>query len=226
MLADEQVLHHAQVVEEPDVLEGPAHPPGHDLVRRPPADLVTLESDAPRIRRDEPGDQVEQRGLARAVRPDHADQLARPDGQRDVVGGRQSAEALAQPLDLQQGAAGPARGFRARPRQIQDGAARGRGGLLLARERGDLPHRRPQPLAPEDHHQDEDEAEDQLERGDQLDPLEEVAPHQAAEGVDVLGQVLEDHRLEKGHQQVVSLATWKVPARPPTAAPIAKASSL
>ena len=75
MLADEQVLHHAQIVEETDVLKGPRHPRRDDLMGRPPADLETLEANAPAVRRDEARDQVEQGGLAGAVRPDHADQL-------------------------------------------------------------------------------------------------------------------------------------------------------
>src|SRR2546429_3479051 len=51
---------------------------------------------------DEAGDQVEERGLAGAVRPDDADQLAGSDGERDVMRRHDPAKALAQSLDLEQ----------------------------------------------------------------------------------------------------------------------------
>src|SRR5213079_3734501 len=171
VLAHEQVLHHAQVVEQADVLEGAGHPARDDRVRRQAPDLPALETNAPGVWWDEAGDEVEERGLAGSVRPDDADQLAGSDGERDVMRRHDPAKALAQSLDLEQRTPRPAGRLRARPRETHRRAPDRRGGLLLARERGDAPHRRPQPLPPEEHHQHEDEAKDQLERGDQLDPL-------------------------------------------------------
>src|SRR4030095_5634582 len=89
-------------VEEADVLERPRHAAGHDGVGGETADLAALEADAAAVPGDEPGDQVEQGRLTRAVGPDHADQLARAHGERDAVGGRYSAELLAQALDLEE----------------------------------------------------------------------------------------------------------------------------
>ena len=76
-----------------------------------------------------------------------------------------------------------------------------RGRLLLPAERGDPPHGRPEPLPPEQHHQDQDQAEDQLEGGDELDLLEEHAPRRPAEGVHPEGELLEDHRLEERQEE-------------------------
>jgi hypothetical protein len=76
-------------------------------------------------------------------------------------------------VDLQQRALA-APGLGARPRQIHHGPARRRRRLPLEGERRDAPHRGPQPLAPEEHHQDQDEAEDQLERRDELDYVAKI----------------------------------------------------
>ena len=59
-----------------------------------------LNSTSPGARRQERGDQLEQGGLAGAVRADHREDLAARDVEGDVVDGDQAAEALGQVLDL------------------------------------------------------------------------------------------------------------------------------
>ena len=57
---------------------------------------------APLIRREEAADQVHERGLAGAVRPDEAQELALPDRQRDVVDRPVVPERLGDVPDLQE----------------------------------------------------------------------------------------------------------------------------
>ena len=59
------------------------------------------------IGRERAGDQVEQRGLAGAVRTDDAERLAGLDGEIDAVGDHQRAEGLADALELQDHASPP-----------------------------------------------------------------------------------------------------------------------
>ena len=65
---------------------------GRPVMSRPPN--VTRAG----VRRVEPGDEVEHRGLAGAVRPDDADELAFVDGERQRVDGGDAAEAARQAL--------------------------------------------------------------------------------------------------------------------------------
>ena len=69
---EEHVVPHRELVEEPEMLERPRHPQRHDLVRRPPGELVAAEAHAAGVRRHEAGDEVEDGGLPRPVRPDEA----------------------------------------------------------------------------------------------------------------------------------------------------------
>ena len=64
-------------------------------VRRQRRDVAAVEHDAPGVGAHVAADQVEQRGLARAVGPEDAERLAGLDGQRDVVGDLQCAVGLA-----------------------------------------------------------------------------------------------------------------------------------
>ena len=68
-----------------------------------PGDLVALEADRPRRRRERPRQHVEDRALARAVRADQAENLALIDLERDVADGGEAAETLDQALDDEHG---------------------------------------------------------------------------------------------------------------------------
>src|SRR5262245_3924856 len=118
VLAHEEVFEHAEVVEEPDVLKGPRHPSGHDLVGRPPGDFPSVEAHAPRVRPDHASDQVEQRRLARPVRPDDADELPGVDVEVDIGSGGYPPKLLGEALDLKERVSGSSRRRRVRPRQI------------------------------------------------------------------------------------------------------------
>ena len=98
--ADQHVVEHAQVAEHAAVLEGAREAERGELLGRQAGDVAAREVDAAGVRRVEPGDEIEQRGLAGAVRPDDADQLALGDGERQRVDGGDAAEAARQPLDL------------------------------------------------------------------------------------------------------------------------------
>ena len=54
-------------------------------VHRQPRDVVAVELDAAAVGLDQPGDHVEHRGLAGAVRPEQADRLAAPDIDADAA---------------------------------------------------------------------------------------------------------------------------------------------
>ena len=71
MATDLDVLQHGKVLEELHELEGANEARRRDLLRRPRGDVLAREHDAPGVRRLEAGNQVEQRGLAGAVRADH-----------------------------------------------------------------------------------------------------------------------------------------------------------
>ena len=79
-----------------------AMPRAHALFGRKRRDVAAVEQDRARGRREEAADQIEERRLAGAVGADHGAQLARLDGERDVVDGDQAAEALRDVVDLEQ----------------------------------------------------------------------------------------------------------------------------
>ena len=80
------------VGEQPGVLEA-ATEPARGAPRGPSVrDVAAAEHDPAAVGGDEAADQVEQRGLAGAVRTDDADDLALGDGERHVVDGADAAE--------------------------------------------------------------------------------------------------------------------------------------
>src|SRR5262249_23772714 len=74
----------------------------HDPVRRKAPERTPVEVDGAAIERNEAGEQIEDRGLARAVRPKHAGDGARLQGERDVPDGVQAAEVLVEPVGRQE----------------------------------------------------------------------------------------------------------------------------
>ena len=164
MLADEDVLQYRHVAEEAQVLERARDPALDDEVRRQTGDVLAEEQDVPAVGRVHAGDQVEERRLAGAVRADQGDDAAGLDAEVHVLDRGDAAEGLEQLLDLEHRRSGLelARGGHA---QIDvDGPARGQCRLLLERQRLGRARRRDEPLAPVEHHEDEDDAEDELDR--------------------------------------------------------------
>ena len=102
------VVEHAHALEQRQVLEGAGDAQGRGLVRAHAAALLALEGDEARLRMVEAVDDVEDRGLARAVGADDGADLALADveadrverahaaeAQRDVFGGKQHLIELA-----------------------------------------------------------------------------------------------------------------------------------
>ena len=102
VLADQHVVEHRHLREEPDRLKGARDAPRDDRVRPKPDDGRALEDDAPAVRLYEPRDHVEERGLAGAVRADEPDHGASRHDEVDVVERHDAAEALVEPVDLEQ----------------------------------------------------------------------------------------------------------------------------
>ena len=99
---DQQVLLDRQVVEQLQRLERAAETRAGPALRRQAADVLARANRIDARARHEPGDRVDARRLARAVRADQADQLARADVEIDLVDGHEPAEADRQPRRLEQ----------------------------------------------------------------------------------------------------------------------------
>ena len=103
----EQRQHH--VVNEPlarkqrENLIGAREAEVHASLRGHAQEFLPEQPDRTGIGGEVAGDQVEQRGLAGPVRADDQAALARHDGERYVLRGRQAAEALAEMRDLERG---------------------------------------------------------------------------------------------------------------------------
>ena len=76
MGADANIVHHREVGKQRDVLEGAADADLGDPVRRPRQDAGAFHQDVAGARLVEPGEAIEQRGLAGAVRSDQAEDCA------------------------------------------------------------------------------------------------------------------------------------------------------
>ncbi|MCY1305955.1 hypothetical protein D9M70_557870 [compost metagenome] len=97
---DEQVLKDCQLFEGLRDLEGPPHARKTARHRRRSGDIHAAEADRAAVGGDVAGNQIEQRRLAGAVRPDDAQRLTLADRKADLVGDGQRAEALRDPLEL------------------------------------------------------------------------------------------------------------------------------
>ena len=103
MPGDQQVLERSQLRKKLGVLEGLDEPGGRDLVRLPAGDVRALPQDHAARRTREAGDEIEQRGLARAVGAEDADDLALHDAERELRDRREAAEALGEPAHFKHG---------------------------------------------------------------------------------------------------------------------------
>src|SRR5882724_3562040 len=98
--SDHHVVLDGEIAEGLDDLERAAQAQCADLVRGHPRDVAAVEEDAALVRGVEARDDIEEGGLARAVRADDADDLARGGAQRDFTDRGQSAEALGDGVKL------------------------------------------------------------------------------------------------------------------------------
>src|SRR5262249_5858600 len=103
-----QVGRHHHVLEDGEArerlhdLERPGDAAPADLVRAQAVDPLAFEEDLAGGRAEVSVEEVEERRLARAVRADEPEDLALREGKREVRGGRQPAEALADVLHLEE----------------------------------------------------------------------------------------------------------------------------
>ena len=102
LTADHDVFQRGFVAEEPDVLEGPGHARPADPVRREALHAVALEQDVAFLGVVEAADDVEGRGLARAVGADEPGDGPRGDPHGQVVDRRDPAEAHGHVLHVEQ----------------------------------------------------------------------------------------------------------------------------
>ena len=162
---DQHVLQGAHVGEQADVLERAGHARLGDPGRVAGQLLAPVE-DLARRRLQQPGEAVEERGLARPVGPDEADDLPLAHVEVDVVHRHQPAEALGDLPGLEDGLGGGASTGRwRRSRRARHGRARwGAGGVGPALLVPELPLPAPagdDALGPEPHHQDQGRPEEQ-----------------------------------------------------------------
>ena len=94
------VLKDRHLLKEADVLERPGDPERGDAIGGEPGGRGAVDVDRALGRDVDPGDEVEDRGLARAVGPDEPDKLLGQDRDVEVGDRRQPAEALDDPFNL------------------------------------------------------------------------------------------------------------------------------
>ena len=97
-----QVLGDGEARERPRQLEAARQAAAGALVRGEPVDALAVEAHRAGLVGERAADAVDQRRLARAVRADQADALARRDREIDAVERDEAAEALAEPVDVEQ----------------------------------------------------------------------------------------------------------------------------
>src|SRR5215831_1593744 len=97
------VLVHGELGEDVRALEGAAHAQAAEIVRRDARDLAIVEAHAARVGTQMPRDQVEERGLARAVGADDGADRAAGHAEAHAAHGLEAREALAEALDLKHG---------------------------------------------------------------------------------------------------------------------------
>ena len=98
---ERHVVDHRECAEQLVDLEGAGEPEPHPRVLRQTGDVGAAQADPAGARRQRSGDQVDQRGLAGAVRPDQRVARAVRQPEVDAIGHPQRAEALAQAKRLQ-----------------------------------------------------------------------------------------------------------------------------
>ncbi len=92
MRADPDIVEHAEIGKQRDILEGAADADLGDAMRRARQDAVALHQNVALARLIEPRQAIEQRGLAGAVRPDQTENLPTVHVERDAVERDDSSE--------------------------------------------------------------------------------------------------------------------------------------
>ena len=93
--AQHEVVGDIQVLKKRQILESASNASPSDCHRSQPCERLPAQCDAPCGRRIYPADAVEQRRLARSVRPDDSHQLTRPHREADIFQDGDAAHAEA-----------------------------------------------------------------------------------------------------------------------------------
>src|SRR5207247_11454883 len=96
-----QIVEHRHAGERLGNLEAARESHADAPVRGMPADVIALEAEAPFLVLERPGDAIDERALARAVRPDETDALAGPHDEVDALQRSEAAEALRDAFDFE-----------------------------------------------------------------------------------------------------------------------------
>jgi hypothetical protein len=124
MGAEHDVLDHAHGAEQAQGLECPRHAAAGDLVGAQAGDRAAVDADLAAARAVQAGDDVERGGLAGAVRPDQATDLAGFDPEREIVDARTPPKLMETPSSSSRGASISADDRRRRRQAADDGAIR------------------------------------------------------------------------------------------------------
>src|SRR5262249_7753064 len=100
--ADHDVVQHAEPRERAHDLKGAGQSERADRVRGQAAERAPAKADVTGVRGQKPGQQIEDRRLAGAVRSDEAEHLALVDREIEAVDGLNAAEALGEAMRLEQ----------------------------------------------------------------------------------------------------------------------------
>ncbi len=100
--ADEHVLERGEPAEQAEVLEAARDAAAGEGARGQAQQIGTVQPDAPARRARDAREHVEERALPGAVGPDHGEQLAGRDGERDAVERGDAAEAQRDVLEREQ----------------------------------------------------------------------------------------------------------------------------
>src|SRR5436309_464136 len=103
-------LQHREVGKDLDELEGPRDPEAGQAGGSEPAHVAIFEGDGARGRPEDAGEDVDERGLARPIRPDDRHELSCIDGEAHAVEGADLAVELPQPLGAEDHGRGAAAG--------------------------------------------------------------------------------------------------------------------
>ncbi|MPN28265.1 hypothetical protein SDC9_175706 [bioreactor metagenome] len=98
----QQVVEHGVALEHAGDLETARQASSHALMRRQRGQLDPIQAEAAFIQRQQARDQIDQGGFTRAIGADQRVNLARLNGDIDMIGRQQSAKTLDQTLGLEQ----------------------------------------------------------------------------------------------------------------------------
>ena len=94
MLADQHILKHRHIIEEPNILKSAGNTSRHNLVWTRSSYRMTRQANITRCRFIDACNKVKNRGLARTVWANDADNLSRVNNQVHILNRNQATEAL------------------------------------------------------------------------------------------------------------------------------------